>query len=130
MITDPVVLRQTLLRFGALIAEVGQKFDKRIALIASADQGHTHDANGLFGYAPVSAEHDALYCRAVSQLRLDRRLEISDAMLKESWVDSFPQTLILAGALEAVPMTVDFLSYAVPTYYDMVVAVYEHRLEF
>jgi len=33
--------------------------------------------------------------------------------------------LVLAGALNAVPMRVDFLSYAVPSYYGMVVATYE-----
>jgi hypothetical protein len=35
------------------------------------------------------------------------------------------QTLILAGALGAAPMRADLISYAVPSYYGMVVAVYE-----
>ena len=32
---------------------------------------------------------------------------------------------MLAGALEVVPMEVDFLSYEAPTYYGMIVATYQ-----
>ena len=49
----------------------------------------------------------------------------TEEMLIGSWADSPWQTLILAGALDAVPMQADLISYAVPSYYGMVVAVYE-----
>lgn len=123
---SPAVPRETLVRFGGLLAEVAGASGKRIALIASADHGHTHDRHHKrFGYSPAAAQYDAVYCAAVAANRLDRLLDISDEMLVDSWADSLWQTLVLAGALNAVPMRVDFLSYAVPSYYGMVVAVYD-----
>ena len=123
---SPGVAREELVRFGGLLAELARNSGKRVALIASADQGHTHDPDHeRFGFSPASAQYDALYCKAVSEGRFDSLLSVSDQMLKDSWSDSLWQTLILAGALRVVPMAVDFLSYAVPTYYGMVVAVYE-----
>ncbi len=121
----PTVPREMLLRFGELLAEVARKSGKRIALIASADQGHRHDRkHPRFGFSPSAAKHDALYCEAVREHRLDRLLEISDDLVEAAFADSLWQTLILAGALRAVPMTMDFFSYALPTYYGMAVAVY------
>lgn len=123
---SPTVPRDTLLQFGALLADVSRKSGKRVALIASADQGHTHDRNNeRFGFSPAAAQHDALYCKAVAEDRLDGLLDISDELIGQAWADSLWQTLILAGALRTTPMAVDFLSYAVPTYYGMAVAVYE-----
>ena len=123
---SPAVPREMLVRFGGLLAAVAADSGKRVALIASADHGHTHDpGHQRFGYSPAAAQYDAVYCEAVAANRLDRLLDISDEMLVDSWSDSLWQTLVFAGALNAVPMRVDFLSYAVPSYYGMVVAVYD-----
>lgn len=123
---SPAVPRETLVRFGELLAAVAADSGKRVALIASADHGHTHDPkHPRFGYSPAAAQYDAVYCEAVASNRLDRLLDITDEMLIDSWADSLWQTLVFAGALKAVPMHVDFLSYAVPSYYGMVVAVYD-----
>ena len=123
---SPAVPRETLMRFGGLLAEVANNSGKRVALIASADHGHTHDPNHKrFGFSPAAAQYDDLYCKALTDNRLDHLLDFSDEMLLGSWADSLWQTLILAGALQAVPMRVDLLSYAVPSYYGMTVAVYD-----
>lgn len=123
---SPAVPRETLVRFGALIAEVARDSGKRVALVASADHGHTHDpGHPRFGYSPAAAQYDTVYCKAVAANRLDSLLDIGDELLVDSWSDSLWQTLVFAGALNAVPMRVDLLSYAVPSYYGMVVAVYD-----
>ena len=123
---SPGVPREALMRFGKLLAEVAAKSGKRVAIIASADQAHTHDPNHKrFGFSPAAAEFDALYCKAIRENHLERLLDVTEKMLIGSWADSPWQTLILAGALDAVPMQADLISYAVPSYYGMVVAVYE-----
>ena len=123
---SPTVSREVLLDFGGLLAEVARESGRRIALIASADQGHRHDPkHPRFGFSADSATHDALYCEAVREHRLDRLLEISDELVEGAFADSLWQTLILAGALRVVPMSMNFFSYALPTYYGMAVAVYE-----
>lgn len=123
---SPAVPRETLIRFGGLIAQVAGHSRKRVALIASADHGHTHDpGHQRFGFSPAAAQYDAVYCEAVKANRLDSLRDISDKLLIDSWSDSLWMTLVLAGALIAKPMRVDFLSYAVPSYYGMVVATYK-----
>lgn len=123
---SPAVPRETLMRFGGLLAEVAGNSGTRVGLIASADHGHTHDPDHpRFGYSPAAAQYDAAYCEAVKTNRLDSLRDFNDEMLVDSWADSLWQTLVFAGALNAVPMRVDFLSYAVPSYYGMVVATYE-----
>ena len=123
---SPGVSRAALMRFGKLLAEVAAKSGKRVAIIASADQAHTHDPNHRrFGFSPAAAEFDALYCKAIRENHLERLLDVTEKTLIDSWADSPWQTLVLAGALNAVPMQADLISYAVPSYYGMVVAVYE-----
>ena len=123
---SPTVERDVLMDFGAMLAEMARNSGKRIALIASADQGHRHDPkHPRFGFSPESAPHDALYCKAVREHRLERLLEISDELVEAAFADSLWQTLILAGALRSVPMAMNYFSYELPTYYGMAVALYE-----
>lgn len=123
---SPTVEREVLLDFGGMLAEIARNSGKRIALIASADQGHRHDPkHPRFGFSAQSAPHDALYCEAVREHRLERLLEISDELVEAAFADSLWQTLILAGALRAVPMSMNYFSYELPTYYGMAVALYE-----
>lgn len=123
---SPTVRREVLLEFGGMLAEMAQNSGKRIALIASADQGHRHDPkHPRFGFSPQSATHDARYCEAVCEHQLDRLLEISDELVEAAFADSLWQTLILVGALRAVPMAMNYFSYELPTYYGMAAAVYE-----
>ncbi|MEP6756248.1 MAG: hypothetical protein ABJA67_12160, partial [Chthonomonadales bacterium] len=52
--------RGELVNFGRMIAEVCEASSERIAFICSADLGHGHDADGPYGFTPVSAEFDAV----------------------------------------------------------------------
>lgn len=117
--------RETLVRSGVAIARAAAKSGKRVALIASCDQGHAHDKNGPYGYSPASAEHDAAMCTAIRENDLPRLLEWPEAFLEEAKVDAFWQTIILAGALGHTPMHGELLSYEAPTYFGMAVAAYE-----
>ena len=119
------VPRTTLWRFGAWLAAVAAQSDRRVALLASADQGHTHDpSHERFGFSPAAAEHDRRYCEAVTDQRLDRLLDFSDELLRACWTDSLWQTLILAGAVEHAGLRGELLSYEVPSYFGMAVAAY------
>ena len=117
--------REHLVRFGVLLARCAAETEKRIALIASCDQGHAHDENGPYGYSPVSAEHDGQMCAAIVSEDLGCLLEWDEEFLEEAKVDAFWQTIILAGALGHTPLTGELLSYEAPTYFGMAVASYE-----
>jgi aromatic ring-opening dioxygenase LigB subunit len=103
------------LRLGEAIAAL----PGRVALIASADHGHTHSADGIYGYHPAAAEYDALLQEIVASDRLDF-LPLADTA-GPGKADSLWQLLVLQGAV-GEEARADVLAYAAPTYYGMLVA--------
>jgi hypothetical protein len=63
----------------------------------------------------LAAQHDALYCEAVSSNHLEKLLGISNEVLEGSFTDSFWQKLILASELKAAPMDITLFNYARPS---------------
>ena len=119
------LMRETLVRTGVAIARAASASGKRVALIASCDQGHAHAVDGPYGYSPASARHDEAMCAAIAKNDLPRLLEWPESFLSEAKVDAYWQTIILAGALAHTPMQGELLSYEAPTYFGMAVAAYE-----
>jgi aromatic ring-opening dioxygenase LigB subunit len=107
-------------RAGAAIARATGK--RRIALVASADHGHAHDADGPYGFDPSAAEYDERVRQLVGENRLDALLELG-ALAATAKADSLWQLLVLHGALDG-RARVELLSYEAPTYYGMLCAAY------
>ena len=103
------------LRLGEAIAAL----PGRVALIASADHGHAHDADGPYGFDPAAAEYDALLQEILASDRLDF-LPLA-ALVEKGKADSLWQLLVLQGAV-GEEARADVLAYAAPTYYGMLVA--------
>jgi aromatic ring-opening dioxygenase LigB subunit len=91
----------------------------RVALIASADHGHAHDADGPYGYDPAAAEYDALLQEILALQPLDF-LPLAE-LVEDGKADSLWQLLVLQGAVGTAARA-DVLAYAAPTYYGMLVA--------
>lgn len=118
--------REQMVAFGSAIARTAEASGKRVALIASADHGHAHNAEGPYGYHPASAIFDQIMVEAVRSGELkERLLPIDPKLVEDAKPDSLWQVLILAGALDVKPMQADFLSYEVPTYFGMLCAAYQ-----
>jgi len=103
------------LRLGEAIAAL----PGRVALIASADHGHSHRADGIYGYHPAAAEYDALLQEIVASDRLDF-LPLTE-LAEPGKADSLWQLVVLQGAVGETARA-DVLAYAAPTYYGMLVA--------
>lgn len=103
------------LELGAAIA----RLSGRIALIASADHGHTHDSEGPHGFHPAAAEYDALLQEIVASDRFDF-LPLA-SLVEDGKADSLWQLLVLQGAV-GEDARADVLAYTAPTYYGMLVA--------
>jgi len=103
------------LRLGEAIAGL----PGRHALIASADHGHTHAADGPYGYHPASASYDALLQEILASDRLDFRplAELVD----DAKADSLWQLLVLQGAVGEAARA-DVLAYVAESYFGMLVA--------
>jgi aromatic ring-opening dioxygenase LigB subunit len=91
----------------------------RVALIASADHGHAHRADGIYGYHPAAAEYDTLLQEIVASDRLDF-FPLAD-LVEPGKADSLWQLVVLQGAVGEAARA-DVLAYAAPTYYGMLVA--------
>jgi aromatic ring-opening dioxygenase LigB subunit len=113
-------------RAGAAIAEAVEQLSKRVALIASADHGHAHDAEGPYGFDPAAKEYDDQIVDLVREDRLGELLGLDAAFIEAAKADSFWQMLMLHGAL-GDRWQGEFLSYEAPTYFGMLCAAYERR---
>ncbi len=87
----------------------------RVALIASADNGHAHDSDGPYGFDPAAKEYDDLLVELLQASPLD--FMPLAATVEAAKADSLWQLLTLQGAERA-----ELLAYAAPTYYGMAVA--------
>ena len=97
------------------LGEVLAGFD--VALIASADHGHAHDASGPYGFDPAAAEYDRLFQELVPKGDFRPLARLVDA----AKADSLWQLLVLQGATRE--RRLELLAYAAPTYYGMAVAI-------
>jgi aromatic ring-opening dioxygenase LigB subunit len=113
-----------LTRFGGVVAGAAQDSDSRVALVASADQAHAHSDEGPYGYDPAAVEFDAWMVAAIKEGDLTRLAHANMELVGRACPDALWQTLVLAGALEHVPMRGELLSYERPSYYGMLTAAY------
>jgi len=117
-----------LVDFGKVIAEAAKASGKKVAFVASADQGHAHDKKGPYGFHPASAEYDKLVVKAIKGADLKQLLELDRGFVEDAKPDSLWQMAILIGVLERIPMKGRFVSYQVPTYYGMLCADFSPRI--
>jgi aromatic ring-opening dioxygenase LigB subunit len=111
--------------FGRAIGRALKESEKRVALIASADQGHAHNISGPYGYDPASAEYDKWMQETIRSNRLDNLLLANSRLVENGKPDSLWPTLVLAGALKENPMEVRFLSYEVNVYFGILCAEFQ-----
>jgi aromatic ring-opening dioxygenase LigB subunit len=89
-----------------------------LTLIASADHGHAHDADGPYGFDPAAAEYDRRFQELVP---IGDFRPLAD-LVGDAKADSLWQLLVLQGATGG--RGGELLAYAAPTYYGMAVAVF------
>ena len=115
---------QTLVLFGQIIAKTAETSKRKVAFVASADQGHAHKPDGPYGFHPSSESFDEIVQRAVVENNLRPLLGLPRQFIEDAKPDSVWQMAILQGILECVSMKGQLLSYEVPTYFGMLCAAY------
>jgi aromatic ring-opening dioxygenase LigB subunit len=88
------------------------------SLIASADHGHAHDADGPYGFDPAAVEYDQRFQELVPVGDFRPLAEL----VADAKADSLWQLLVLQGATGG--RGGELLAYAAPMYYGMAVAVF------
>jgi aromatic ring-opening dioxygenase LigB subunit len=111
-------------RAGAALARATG--GRSVALIASADHGHGHTAEGPYGFAAESAPYDELIQELVAGNRLGELVDVDPAWATAAKADSFWQLLMLHGAIGDA-FEVELLSYEAPTYFGMLTASFTRQ---
>jgi aromatic ring-opening dioxygenase LigB subunit len=117
--------RATLVDFGRAVAEATTADPRRVAFVASCDWGHTHTASGPYGFHPEAAKVDAEIVAGVEANDLMRLLDLDENRARDAAIGGLWQTLMLAGAMQEIPMRGELFSYEAPSYYGMIVAAWE-----
>lgn len=115
-----------LVQAGNALAAAVERSGKRVAVVASADHGHAHDAEGPYGFDPAAAAYDELVVGIVRENRLADLAEVDSGLIESARADSFWQMLVLHGALGDV-FDAELLSYEAPTYFGMLCAAFTPR---
>lgn len=116
--------RESNVEFGRAVAEAANDSGKRVGFIASCDWSHTHVDSHRFRAHPAAKEVDARVVEAIKSDNLAALMDIDDTDAQNAAIDGLWQALMLEGARQVTPMTVDFLSYEVAEYFGMIVATY------
>jgi aromatic ring-opening dioxygenase LigB subunit len=119
-----MIPREVNIEFGRAVAEAAQASKKRVGFIASCDWAHSHSEDGPYGFHPDAKKMDDKVVAAIRDNEPARLIGLDEEFVKNAAIDGLWQLLMLAGAMDIVPMDVDFLSYEAPTYYGMIVATY------
>jgi aromatic ring-opening dioxygenase LigB subunit len=110
-------------RAGRVLGHTAARSAKRVALIASADHGHAHDADGPYGFDPAAVAYDGRIVELVKDNRLAGILEPDPALVEAAKADSWCQLAMLHGAF-GNGWRGDLLAYEAPTYFGMLCAAY------
>jgi aromatic ring-opening dioxygenase LigB subunit len=113
-------------RAGKALADAAAASSLRVALVASADHGHAHDAAGPYGLDTAAAEYDARVVELVAENRLAGLAELEPEFVDRAKADSWWQLSMLYGALGG-GWHGELLSYEAPTYFGMLCAAYAPR---
>ncbi|MDR3079410.1 MAG: hypothetical protein LBV60_00515 [Streptomyces sp.] len=111
---------------GEAVLEAIKESGKKVAVIASCDHGHGHQAEGPYGFREESAVFDRQIQEILRDDRMDKLIDFDPEFVKAAAADSWWQMLILHGLLGKA-WKPELLSYEVPTYYGMMVAGFTSR---
>lgn len=114
--------REQLIEFGSILGTVAEKYDKKVGIIISADQAHTHLKSGPYGFSKYANVYDDFVKTAFEQNRIDSIKDLDPKIIEHAKPDSFWQILILIGILHVNRYIVKYVDYQCPTYYGMMIA--------
>jgi aromatic ring-opening dioxygenase LigB subunit len=114
---------------GRVIGRLLAASPRRVLFIASADQSHTHDPDGPYGFDHSAAVFDQMVVEAVRANDLAGLRSVSPELIESAKPDAWWQLLILDGVLEATGTVweAELLAYEAPTYYGMATAAFVPR---
>lgn len=113
-----------LFQLGQIMAQSIQSMPEKIAIVASADQAHTHHVEGPYGFNPGAAIFDQQIENIVCQSEFHKIMKLSPQLVKDTMPDSIWQLAILGGVLSVQSFKCEILSYEINKYFGMLSAMF------
>lgn len=92
--------RELLEDFGHTLSRVVQRSRKKVSIIISADQAHTHDPVGPYGYSEKSAEYEGMIENCFRNSDFSPLTDLSEDFVDKAKPDSYWNMLILKGLMD------------------------------
>lgn len=114
--------REMLQNFGRIIAKVAKNSENRISVVISADQAHTHEVSGPYGYSEASAEYEEMIEKCFRESDFRPLLNLTEDFVDRAKPDSYWNMLILKGIMEETGMKTVLDYHYVEIYFGMLLA--------
>lgn len=111
-----------LLEFGKILSDFVAGSERRISVVISADQAHTHSAKGPYGYSEKAEIYDRMINDAVKRSDFREILRLDPEFISQAKPDSFWNMAILSGFLDKAHLKLNFGYYYVEEYFGMLSA--------
>ncbi|MGC8655853.1 MAG: hypothetical protein ACP5TG_05085 [Thermoplasmata archaeon] len=114
--------RQGLIKFGKSLFHSIEESGKKITVIFSADQAHTHNSKGPYGYSPDARKYDELVIKALKSNDFDELIGIEREVIENAKPDSYWNMLSFYGFIREASLKPVFRYYYVQEYFGMIFA--------
>lgn len=89
-----------LMEFGRALAIAAEQYEKKVSIIISADQAHTHAPDGVYGFAPEAGPYEELVEKCVKRSDMSPLLELRQDFIDKAKPDSYWNMVILKGIMD------------------------------
>jgi aromatic ring-opening dioxygenase LigB subunit len=117
--------RDLLIDLGKKMFDVVSKSDRKISVVFSADQAHTHLSTGPYGYDSRAKEYDKIVERAIENNKFDELVSLEDDYIDGAKPDSYWNLLMFYGFIEHGGLEPKFHYYYLQEYFGMLFATAE-----
>ncbi|MEM0158542.1 MAG: hypothetical protein QW812_03430 [Thermoplasmataceae archaeon] len=114
--------RASLIEAGRSFAEVASHYNKRVLVIVSADQAHTHSASGPYGYSPMAEKYENAIEAMVRRGDLAGIEDIDDSIIEQAKPDSYWGLLFLKGVISRLGLQLKLKYHYIEGYFGMLAA--------
>ncbi len=121
--------RQKLINFGKELVKICEKQEKKIGIIISADQAHTHSETGPYGFSPDAVKYEKVVKDCLVKGSLEELTKIDESIVKNGKPDSFWNLCVLHGMLLEKNWKIVFDYGYVEVYFGMMLAHSSKSLE-
>ena len=113
-ITMGMLPYEEMYRFGAMLKEVSDRLDKRVAVIASGDLSHRLTPQAPAGYNPHGQEFDQMLIKTLKLYQVESLFGLDQKLIEKAGECGLRPIIMMLGALDGLEVESEVVSYEGP----------------